>query len=48
MPQIRDVRFILPIANKFDLNASQLDIKTAFLHGELENQPLKNTRRVSL
>ncbi len=34
--RITDVRFLLAIANKFKLEIHQLDIKTAFLNGDLE------------
>ena len=36
--RISDVRFMLIVANKFDLEISQLDVKTAFLNGELEKK----------
>ena len=35
---IRDVRILLHFANKLNLNMRHLDVKTAFLHGELERE----------
>lgn len=36
VPWISDFKFILSVANKFDLDVFQLDIKIAFLQSELE------------
>ncbi|MBP1527254.1 MAG: hypothetical protein H9Q66_04970, partial [Spiroplasma ixodetis] len=36
--RLTDVRFLLAVANKFKLQIHQLDIKTAFLNGELEKK----------
>lgn len=36
--RLSDVRFLLIIANKYDLELHQLDVKTAFLNGVLEKE----------
>lgn len=36
--RLTDVRFILSLSNKLDLELHQLDVKTAFLNGELEKE----------
>uniref|UniRef100_A0A0A9WBY3 Retrovirus-related Pol polyprotein from transposon TNT 1-94 n=1 Tax=Lygus hesperus TaxID=30085 RepID=A0A0A9WBY3_LYGHE len=35
--RLSDVRLVLSIANKFDLELHQLDVKTAFLYRELDS-----------
>ena len=32
------IRSILAIANQLDLEVHQMDVKTAFLHGDLDNE----------
>ncbi len=36
--RLTDFRFLPVTANKFNLKMSQMDVKTAFLNGELENE----------
>lgn len=36
--RISDVRLMLAVANKYDLDIRQMDVKTAFLNGELEKE----------
>lgn len=35
--RLSDVRFLLSVANKYHLDIHQMDVKTAFLNGKLEN-----------
>ena len=39
------IRSVLAIANEFDLNVHQMDVKTAFLNGGLENDIYINKQR---
>ena len=36
--KLTSIRFLLPIAVAFDLEVEQIDVKTAFLHGDLEEE----------
>lgn len=36
--RLMDFQFLIAIANKFQLKICQIDVKTTFLNGELENK----------
>ena len=39
------IRFLLPIGVSFDLEAEQMNVKTTFLHGDIEETRRKHSKR---
>ena len=42
------IRSVLAIANQLNLDVHQMDVKTAFLHGDLEHETSWNSQRAML
>jgi hypothetical protein len=43
--KLTSIRFILSIAATFDLEVEQMDVKTTFLHGDMEEEIYMNKAR---